>query len=551
MSKVYMRSIKNLMIKELSRAKMSSKRKTTTQATGQTITDWEAIRDQLEADSLLASSYEPSIAGNETIRSRSQFEGRFHHSEKGVVTTAPGTAFNEWLMQACEQGDLGRVKALMGEHDVQPRFADPRFFGFRPIHVAVMHGHINIVMFLLGCSSQGQDLEDRTIPAGWRPLHIAVQYSTTDMVRFLIENGADVTAKASFERQPIHEASQHASLEVVSILIDAGAAVSSNDMDQYQPLHYAQRNGDRVDVIDYLASKGGDIEARSSHGARPLHLACRYNQSSNVFALLALGAKTEYHASEIEEESALNTAIPCESASALQVLLEQGVDPDGRAHDSSTALHTAIRRESKSAVELLLKHGANPNIRTSNGSTALHALTSIQYETPDEISNGWEMCQLLLDHGANVRLGDNIGNQVLHSLARYNSSNTTHMLAMVRLAELILEKGADINATNDVGCGSLLIAMYWGFVNLSELLILSGARTLVKTDEFCACVSVATRSASKTPEHTVCTWHWDPVSYQTSNPPTRMYDLSLDDNKRFTQPALQELCDAVLNDWIP
>ena len=61
MSKVYMRNSRNVMIKELSKARMSFKGKHIATANDQTVMDWEAIRDRLESDSLLATSNEVSI----------------------------------------------------------------------------------------------------------------------------------------------------------------------------------------------------------------------------------------------------------------------------------------------------------------------------------------------------------------------------------------------------------------------------------------------------------------------------------------------------------
>ena len=67
-SKVYMRNCKNLMIKELSKARTTFRRKDTATGADRDVVDWEAIRGQLEADSLLATNSEKSIGGSEAVK---------------------------------------------------------------------------------------------------------------------------------------------------------------------------------------------------------------------------------------------------------------------------------------------------------------------------------------------------------------------------------------------------------------------------------------------------------------------------------------------------
>ena len=73
MSKVYIRSAKDLMVKELSKARTRSKRKGPATVNDRTVTDWEAVRHELEADKLLATSYDTSINDNELIESRTSY----------------------------------------------------------------------------------------------------------------------------------------------------------------------------------------------------------------------------------------------------------------------------------------------------------------------------------------------------------------------------------------------------------------------------------------------------------------------------------------------
>lgn len=116
MSKVYLRSSKKVMVQELCKAKLSFKPKATAgpgpgpTSTSQIITDWEAIRGQLEQDSLLATSCDVSINDNGTIRSYDYAENRPPFSEEVNAINVPSTTLIEELMVACAQSDTSKVK---------------------------------------------------------------------------------------------------------------------------------------------------------------------------------------------------------------------------------------------------------------------------------------------------------------------------------------------------------------------------------------------------------------------------------------------------------
>ena len=343
MSKVYMRNSKNMMIKKIFRVRSQSKKNT--KETIPPTPDWDAIRNELDADSLLLSSQEVSIEDNDTIRPYNHLEDRgqgSQHFDNFNILAGTSTAL---LIQACEKGNSVLVaELLVGGLDVHARFTGFMYHGYTAIHVAALYGHINVVQTLLDNSAH-IDEEDMTEKR--RPLHFAAGSRQRPMVEFLIRQGAQVDAKTRNAVQPIHQASWAGSIEVLEALIGAGAAINCSDTFGYRPLHWAILTSNQPEIIRYLANRNADIEAKTSDGSRAVHLTCR-TESTNLGTLLALGAKTDF---DDGTDSALITAINSENQIAVEMLLKHGVDPNRRASDGSTTWHALARFRSKSLGE--------------------------------------------------------------------------------------------------------------------------------------------------------------------------------------------------------
>lgn len=501
-----MRTSKNMMIKKIFRISSQSKRKVREMT--QLGPSWEAIRPELDADSLLHSSQEVSIKDDETIRRYSQHEDRGHSPQISNTPNIPAQRFTASLIRACEQGNSDLIKDLLfGGLDIHAPFTGLMYSGYKAIHVAALYGHINVVQTLLDYSA---NVEEKDATGERRPLHFAAGSRRPSMVRFLIGRGAQVDAKARNSVQPIHEASWSGSVEAIEALLEAGAAVSCSDRLGYQPLHWATLIPNQPDVIRYLSNKKADVNAQTNDGLRAVHLTCRAD-ATNLGMLLALGAKTNY---------------------------DDGTDP---------TLVTAINSECKVAVEMLLRHGVDPNRQADDGSTALHALAKLRSKTFGKPSNDKEVCQLLLDHGANVHIGDRYGNQVLHCLASYNSTSMADLIAMEELTKLVLDRGADLNAATIEGYGPLYLAIHCGNRQLSRLLIRSGSRLLIRTKALVAKMEV------KTPElqmprywYTVNVWRYSrSTKKQWERLPYLSFKLSVDDDGYITKSAMEETSETV------
>ena len=92
-----------------------------------------------------------------------------------------------------------------------------------------------------------------------------------------------------------------------------------------------------------------------------------------------------------EQDTPLHRASMNGDKDVVQLLLDQGADPNKADEEGETPLHWATKKGHKDVVQLLLDQGAVHNIASHYGRTPLHQAVSAGYQ---------EVVQLLLDVGA-------------------------------------------------------------------------------------------------------------------------------------------------------
>ena len=159
-----------------------------------------------------------------------------------------------------------------------------------------------------------------------------------------------------------------------------------------------------------------------------------------IVPLAALGAAVAYAQDNSEK---LYTAIRAGDPVPLNILLDDGVNPNAADSRGVTPLMNAAAIGSLESMELLVKRGADVNAQNASGSTALMWSAN----DPGKV-------RFLLEHGADVNKVTKSGRTALMIAAVSNSSHET--------VGILLKKGADGSLVDQKGNNAFLLAVTGG-----------------------------------------------------------------------------------------
>ncbi|KAG6365606.1 hypothetical protein INS49_007217 [Diaporthe citri] len=207
-------------------------------------------------------------------------------------------------------------------------------------------------------------------------------------------------------------------LEIVQLLLEYGAPLNA-DLDGFAPLHLAASDG-YIQGVEYLLSKGADINSTDFRGATPLIYAC-FNQHSDVAKfLLNNGADTRLSMTQDPRRdwSALEAAH--RSPAIIEMLINNSPQPDfkrrailGGGHVTALYLVAAngiaesVRKLLQQDVELEFERETDSQFE--KGWTALNAAAGFGHHGA---------ARLLLEQGADVNHTEKDSDHHLHMLAR-------------------------------------------------------------------------------------------------------------------------------------
>jgi hypothetical protein len=164
-------------------------------------------------------------------------------------------------------------------------------------------------------------------------------------------------------------------------------------------------------------------------------------------------------------DNKLVDAADSNSISILNLLLNEGSNPDQQGRFQTTALHRAAFNGHNEAVKLLIESGADINARDFGGATALHMASR---------NNLVSTVRLLFSEGAELDIQDNQGFTPIHRAI--SAGNTA-------AAILFLEAGADINTQNSFGNTPLIDSVRTNNARLVKELLIAGADRSVKNNQ--------------------------------------------------------------------
>jgi ankyrin repeat protein len=336
----------------------------------------------------------------------------------------------------------------------------PRPDGSTPLQWAVFEGDIAAVKRLLAAGADPSVVNNYGVDA----IQLAADASNTELLRLLLKAGANPNSVNSDGETVLHLVARSGNLDAAKLLVNAGAQVNARERFGGQtPLMWATARR-HPDLVQFLASKGADVNARSAvrdysrvataesrakqldwGGFTPLMYAARENCRECVPILLKHGADVTL--ADPGGMAPLSIALMNGTWDIAKRLIEAGSDVNQWDIYGQGPLNLAItnltlrgngnpldqdvpdRTTARDVVKMLVERGANPNqqlyyhaaARTILGADTGRGTTP--FLTACAIGD-IEIVKLLLAHGANPRLAtsDGQGPIILATTARTGGS---------------------------------------------------------------------------------------------------------------------------------
>ena len=391
------------------------------------------------------------------------------------------------LLRACRKGDKPSVQAILDDptNDVSVNAVanQGEFRGASPLHVAVAHKQIDIVLLLLHEYQANPNIQN-TID-GTTPLHTAVRLGTVQdgdaakarQIQLLLHFGADPNIETKQGQFVLHMACHNGCLRHIQRLVAHHAQIEQADRKGWTPLTLACAKG-HLAVVQWLLSTARCNPNKSGGGTweqTPLAVACRTKNINIVALLFQHGAKLPPQNDDKSREvlakatnSQGQTLLHCLCKTrtpnliairSLLIFCSEQLNINATDYRTQSALHLACSMNALELVQLLLR---DPLL-------ALHGPDS-SGDTPLNLTQSPEVARALLSD-------DRLRQRPRHQVHCPNHAGETPLAKATRefradMVRVLLEFGADPSSFTP---GPLVHACAKGCTDIVDQLLAYGA----------------------------------------------------------------------------
>jgi len=357
-----------------------------------------------------------------------------------------------------------------------------------PLHRAAAMGDVATCRALIATGTNVNTRVD-----GWTPLHVACNNKQSEVCRLLMEHGADLTAKDRNGITPFHRAMRGWWNWRTDMLPVYGGKLSNdcqnedafwNCTEEERAKRLRADAAEWLKTVEWLVSKGADVNRADGYGATPLMWVCDQLQCApclpgasetarDLSQLLIRNGASVTAMGGWQNQTALHKVLLWRTehytpvTEICETLLSAGADVNARGEDGDTPLHYAAQYGGPVLTKLLISKGAQVDARNNDGNTPLVGAARWGQE---------ETCLVLIAAGAKKRWVDKSKYHEGGTLFSYAAGN-----GCVRLCNLLIDQGADVNEGDGRDGTVLHAAAGGGRTNTCALLIHRGANVNAKT----------------------------------------------------------------------
>ena len=422
----------------------------------------------------------------------------------GAALAADGSDMS--LATAAKDGDRATVQILLKSRTRQDiAGAD----GTAALVWAATHNDLAMADLLLHAGANAKAANE----FGATALYAAAEHADPAMTVKLLAAGADASKPLMSGETPLMVAAKRGNTETVRALLKGGANPNAQEDSAGQTALMWAISGHQAAVVGELVKHGADVELASKSGFTPLMFAAQQDDVDSGRVLLGAGAK----ANDAQPKTGLTPLLIASAmgnAKTVDLLLENGADPNARDANGYAALHKAVRdsdygidfdtRDATLAiVKSLLKHGADPNLRIKQDNSmaadeikkgsgvALKRRSAVtvteillQGATPLVLAaevNNLDVIKTLVEAGADPNIPTDSGTTALIMASGAGTDvqrarEPAERAMVVPTAKYLVEHGADVNVAGQFGWTALHAAAYQGLNDDIEYLVSKGAK---------------------------------------------------------------------------